>query len=547
MTSIGTLFAFVVVCAAVLVLRVKRPDAVRPFRVPFGPVFPVLGILSCFYLMLSLPVLTWVRFLVWLNIGMVIYWFYGRHHSPLRDAAEFARRSTLEGLGNFVTVAGALGLFNGFFMTVLGVHDPLRRDHRDDGEVARDRGHAGAVSTRWGCTCSASGSSCTSWARTVARAGRAGGDDERPVAAAPCRTRLASRRPLRPPRTTRWWLPGPGLAIGLLGLVLVAGTLGYVVIEGWSWWDALYMTVITVTTVGYREVHTLTWGGEAFTVVLLIGGVGTALYTFTLLATLVVEGGLHLRFEQRRIRRMIDELHDHFILCGYGRIGSTIAQELRSQGVPFVVVDRNPERVHEVIASGMLAVEADASREEVLRRLGIDRARALIAAVGTDAENVYAVLTARGLAPHLFIVGRAESEDAGRKLLRAGANRVVSPYHIGATQMAQTAMRPAVVDFVQLATSSGNLELAMEQVKVGPESALSGRTLVDANLRQRFGVIVVGIQRSGGQMEFNPSPEVVMRPGDDIVVLGRPASLRELEAVARTVQTDGLTATVESL
>ncbi len=349
----------------------------------------------------------------------------------------------------------------------------------------------------------------------------------------------ARRRPLRPPRTTRWWLPGPGLAIGLLGIVLVAGTMGYVVIEGWSWWDSLYMTVITVTTVGYREVHTLTWGGEAFTIVLLIGGVGTALYTFTLLATLVVEGGLHLRFEQRRIRRMIDELQDHFILCGYGRIGSTIAQELRTQGVPFVVVDRSPDRVHEIIASGMLGVEADASREEVLLRLGIERARALIAAVGTDAENVYAVLTARGLAPQLFIVGRAENEDAGRKLLRAGANRVVSPYQIGATQMAQTALRPAVVDFVQLATSSGSLELAMEQVNVGPESALAGRTLIDANLRQRFGVIVVGIQRSGGQMEFNPSPDVVMRAGDDIVVLGRPASLRELESVARTVQTGG--------
>lgn len=344
----------------------------------------------------------------------------------------------------------------------------------------------------------------------------------------------AHRRPLRPPRTTRWWLPGPGLAIGLLGLVLVGGTLGYVVIEGWSWWDALYMTVITVTTVGYREVHALSRAGEGFTVVLLIGGVGTALYTFTLLAALVVEGGLHLRLEQRRIRRMIDELRDHFILCGYGRIGSTIAQELRSQGVPFVIVDRSPDKVHEAIAAGMLAVEADASREEVLRRLGIDRARAFIAAVGTDAENVYAVLTARDLAPDLFIVGRAENEDAGRKLRRAGANRVISPYHIGATQMAQTALRPAVVDFVQLATSSGSLELAMEQIKIVPESLLAGRTLVDANLRQRFGVIVVGIQRSGGQLEFNPSPDVVMRPGDDILVLGRPASLRELEAVART-------------
>ena len=181
------------------------------------------------------------------------------------------------------------------------------------------------------------------------------------------------------------------------------------------------MTVITVTTVGYREVYPLSRAGEAFTVLLLIGGVGTALYTFTLLATVVVEGGLHLRLEQRRIRRMIDQLHDHFIVCGYGRIGSVIAEEFRREGTPFVVVERDPERVHAVIAPAMLAVEADASREEVLQRLGIERARGLIAAVGTDAENVYAILTARVLAPHLFIVARAETDDAERKLLRAGA------------------------------------------------------------------------------------------------------------------------------
>src|SRR3954470_21871720 len=244
----------------------------------------------------------------------------------------------------------------------------------------------------------------------------------------------AGRRP--PLRTQRWWLPGPGLAVGLLLLVIAGGTVGYMLIEGWSAWDSLYMTVITVTTFGYREVHVLSRAGEAFTMLLLIGGVGTALYTFTLLATVVVEGGLHLRLEQRRIRRMIERLDQHFIVCGYGRIGSVVAEELKRQGIPFVIVERDPERVHEIIAAGMLAVEADASREEVLQRLGVERARGFIAAVGTDAENVYAVLTARVLAPNLFIVGRAETDDAERKLLRAGANRVVSPYHIGAIHMA---------------------------------------------------------------------------------------------------------------
>jgi len=340
------------------------------------------------------------------------------------------------------------------------------------------------------------------------------------------------RRALPAPHGTRWWLPGPGLAVGLLLLVTAGGTAGYMLIERWPAWESLYMTVITVTTVGYREVYPLSRAGEAFTILLLIGGVGTALYTFTLLATVVVEGGLHLRLEQRRIRRMIDQLQEHFIVCGYGRIGSVIAEEFRREGTPFVVVERDPERVHAVIAGGMLAVEADASREEVLRRLGIERARGLIAAVGTDAENVYAILTARVLAPNLFIVARAETDDAERKLLRAGASRVLSPYHIGAVQMAQTALRPAVVDFVQLATTSGNLDLAMEQVKIAPASELADRSLVDANLRQRFSVIVVGIHRSGAQMEFNPAASAVMKPGDELVVLGRPADLKHLEQAA---------------
>ncbi len=326
---------------------------------------------------------------------------------------------------------------------------------------------------------------------------------------------------------------GSRLAVLLVALVLVAGTIGYMVVEGWSAWDALYMTVTTVTTVGFREVHPLSWRGQAFTVVLIIGGVSTVLYTLSLLAADLVEGRVGRRFEQRRRERMIDALTNHFILCGAGRIGLIIADEFRRQQVPFVVIDRDPDAVQAVIARGDLAVEADASREDILQRLGIDRARGLIAALGTDAENVYAILTARGLRGDLFIVARADSDDAGRKLLRAGADRFISPYQIGATQMAQTALRPAVVDFVQLATSSENLELAMEQVKIAPESALGGRSIVEANLRQQFGVIVVGIQRRDGRMEFNPAPDTMMHAGDHLVVLGRPEQLKDLEIAAQ--------------
>jgi voltage-gated potassium channel len=326
----------------------------------------------------------------------------------------------------------------------------------------------------------------------------------------------------------------PVLAIGLLLAVTFGGTVGYIVIEGWGAWDAFYMTVITVTTVGYREIHPLSRMGEAFTVVLLIGGVGAALYTFTLLATVVVEGGLQKRLHDRRRTRMLDTIKDHFLVCGYGRIGSTVARQFDRQKVPFIVIDLDPERVHLALEQGFLAVVADASNEDVLRRVGIERARGLIAAVSTDAENVYTILTARVLGPNLFIVGRSETEDGSRKLKRAGADRVVTPYQIGAIQMAQTAIRPAVVDFVQLATSSENLELAIEEILIARESPLADRSILDANLRQRFGVIVVGIQRPDLHIDFNPEPDTAIRAGDKLVVLGRPHSLKRLETEAAT-------------
>jgi voltage-gated potassium channel len=330
----------------------------------------------------------------------------------------------------------------------------------------------------------------------------------------------------------RLWVGGPVLAIALLTAIIVGGTIGYVLIEGWSPWDAFYMTVITVTTVGYQEVHTLSRAGQAFTVVLLLGGVGAALYTFTFLATAVVEGGLPKRLQKRRLTHMLDTIEDHFIVCGYGRIGSIVADQFRQQSIRFVVVERDAGRAKAALESGVLTIEADATREDVLKHAGIDRARGLIAALGTDAENVYTVLSGRVLNHDLFIVGRAEGEDSVRKLERAGANRVISPYQIGAVQMAQTAIRPAVVDIVDLATSAENLELSMEEVTVASGSSLATRSVLEANLRQRFGIIVVAIQREDHRMEFNPEPETTIRAGDKLVVLGRPESLKQLELEA---------------
>ena len=329
------------------------------------------------------------------------------------------------------------------------------------------------------------------------------------------------------------FIKGPGLAIVLFFVVCIIGTVGYVAVEGWSFMDAFYMTMITVTTVEYREVHALSRAGEWWTVVVLLGGVATLFYTASTLMALVVEGGLHTHFAQRRFNRMLETLNEHFIICGYGRIGSIIADEFRKQSVPYIVIDRDPNRVHEIIERGGIAVEADASREEVLLRVGIHRARGLIAAVSTDAENVYTVLSARVLRPDLFIIARVESEDAEPKLRRAGADRVISPYHLGGVQMAATALRPAVVDFMRLATTSERLDLSAEQVEIGADAPFVGQSLRDANLRQAFGVIVVAIQRANGHMQFNPSPEDMLQAGDQLVLLGDANQLKALDGAAK--------------
>jgi len=318
----------------------------------------------------------------------------------------------------------------------------------------------------------------------------------------------------------------------MLVAVLACGTLGYVIIEGWSAWDAFYMTVTTVATVGYREVHPLSFAGQAFTLALVLVGVSTALYTFSAFATVVVEGGWSKHLEQWRDKRMINSLSGHYVVCGFGRIGSIVANEFRRQKTPYVIVERSAERVRDAIAQGHLAVEGDASREETLKRLGIERARGLVAAVGTDAENVYAVLTARVMKSDLFIIARAEGEDSQQKLKKAGADRVISPYRIGAVQIAQTALRPAVVDFVEIATSSDNLELSIEEIRIEKGSAIAGQPLSAAIQRDKVNVVVVGIQRAQGPMEFNPTANTVLNEGDHLIVLGSTASLKELERAA---------------
>jgi voltage-gated potassium channel len=244
------------------------------------------------------------------------------------------------------------------------------------------------------------------------------------------------------------------LTLALVLFIVSFGTIGYVVIEGWNFLDAFYMTVITLTTVGFGEVHQLSNAGRVFTIVLIIGGVGTVFYALSIGAKLTLEGELQEIFGRQRLEKKIRELGDHYIVCGYGRMGRIICRELKHDNVPFVVIEKKPDVLLEE-QKEILLFEGDATNDDVLKEVGIEKAKGLISVLPTDAENLYVVLSARGLNPNLQIVARAGEEGSEQKLLRAGADRVVSPYHIGGLRIAHTVLKPAVVDFIEFATKSG--------------------------------------------------------------------------------------------
>jgi len=250
------------------------------------------------------------------------------------------------------------------------------------------------------------------------------------------------------------------LALALIIIVIAFGTAGYQLIEGWNFLDALYMTIITLTTVGYREVHELSSRGMIFTIVLLMVGVGTFLYALSAGAKIILEGELQELFGRKRLEKKIKELKGHYIVCGYGRMGKIICRELKAKNVPFVAIERNGDFLNNRL-DDFLGISGDATNDDILREAGIERAKGLISVLPNDALNLYVVLSARELNPDLHIVARAGEEGSENKLLRAGADKVVSPYHIGGLRIAHTILRPAVVDFIEFATKTGNLELQM--------------------------------------------------------------------------------------
>jgi voltage-gated potassium channel len=325
----------------------------------------------------------------------------------------------------------------------------------------------------------------------------------------------------------RWRLAGPLLA---LGLSLLVGTTGYVIIEGWAWGDALYMVVTTVATVGFGEVHPLSPAGRLFTMLLIFVGVGSLFYAFGAIMSYVFEGHLLQQLEARRMESRVQRITDHFVLCGYGRVGRQVAQELLREGIALVIIDVNQDSLHEASRDGHLVVHGDAADDDVLREAGLERARGLVAAVAEDADNIFVTLSAHALRPELAIVARANRQDAVRKLHLAGASHVVSPYTMAGRQMAMLAVRPTAVDFVETLLRGAGDDLLLEDIVVAPNSSLVSGLV--GEVRQRFlGTATLLAIKRGNRVLAPLADDLVVGAGDALAVTGTETQLRSVEAL----------------
>lgn len=321
------------------------------------------------------------------------------------------------------------------------------------------------------------------------------------------------------------------LAIVLIVALISTGVAGYYWLEGIPPLDGLYMTIITLSTVGFGEVRPLSPAGRVFTIALIVTGVGVGAWTIESAVGVLLGDQLWYSVGRRRMEREIDGLRDHFIVCGYGRMGQQTVSEFQRRGVPFVVVESDPEIVQELIEQNVNVVEGDATLDEALLLAGIERARGLVAAVDTDADNVLTVLSAKELNPGVFVVARAALQESESKLYRAGADRVVTPYTIGGRRIALAVLRPTVTEFLNTVVYSEELDTEMAELPVGPDSALAGKTIRETQLRSRWSAIVVGVKKTSGEMIIGPTADYRIEVGDTVLVVVESANLRELEAL----------------
>jgi len=308
------------------------------------------------------------------------------------------------------------------------------------------------------------------------------------------------------------------------------GTVGYMILEKWNFLDSLYMTVITLTTVGFSEVNPVSDHGRILTMTILVSGLGVVGYLVGTLTQMVVEGQLLRIMGRKKLERQIEKLKNHIIICGYGRVGRIICEEIyRSKPTPLVVIDSDSTVTAKIEDDGHLYLLGDATEEQFLLKAGIRSAKGLATALDSEADNVYITLTAKGLNPNLFIIARAGRIGSEKKLLQAGANHVVSPHQIGGYRMAQALLRPNVAEFIDFATHDPGTGMGMEEIPVRPNSKLADVALVDSGIRKELDLIIVAIKKADGIMLFNPASHTTIQIGDTLIALGQRSSLIKLE------------------
>lgn len=314
--------------------------------------------------------------------------------------------------------------------------------------------------------------------------------------------------------------------LSLSALLIAFGTLGYMITQGFRPIDALFMTVITLTTVGYGEVRPLDDTGRLFTIVLIMMGAGFVAYNLAYFTQLLLDGDLLELYRRRRVRKKLEQLNGHYIVCGYGQMGQVVARELLKHDIPLVVIENDENAIIRLQEKAILHLAGDATEEENLSAVGVDRAKGLVSVVARDTDNVFIVLTARDLNKDLFICVRASTPGTEKRLLKAGADRVVSPYASSALRIAHQILRPTVTDFMELALSGEGMELSMEELQVPAGADLVGKELMNSGIRSDYDLIIVAIKRKDGEMIYNPSPKEMLQAGDTLVAIGPQANLK---------------------
>jgi voltage-gated potassium channel len=317
------------------------------------------------------------------------------------------------------------------------------------------------------------------------------------------------------------------IALIILLTIILIGTFGFHFIEGWSLVDSFYVCIATLSTVGYGDFAPETTAGKFFTIFIIIFGVGTMFYSLVLMAETFIEARVRNLLGRGKLEKIIKKMNNHYIICGGGRIGFLICRELMAGKMPCVVIDNNPDVIQKAHDEGFICFKGDATQDKILIEAGIKRAKGIVCVLPSDAENLYVILTAKELNQNIYIMARSEEEESEHRLLRAGADRVMSPYTLGGVRMAMAILRPAMLDFIEISTRGQSLELRMEEVSVCTGSPFISQSLEDSGIRKRYGLIIVAVKKDSGKMIFNPMANYIIEEGDRLIAMGEDENVKQ--------------------